>query len=64
MSEPMPDVSRRPVQVSAYVHERLFELAEAYQREERLPKRPTVDDVIRRLLAARDELAGRYGGQP
>ncbi len=67
----MPGAARRNVQVSDYVRERLGELAEAYQREERLPRRPTFDDVIRRLLQARDRLAAAIdqvtrqdGGQP
>lgn len=63
MSEPAGGPARRNVQVSDYVRERLGELAEAYQRDERLPRRPTFDDVIRRLLAARDRLAGQYGDQ-
>ncbi len=53
----LPGPARSNIQVSALVRERLGELAEAYQREERLPRRPTFDDVIRRLLQARDRLA-------
>ncbi len=60
----LPGPARSNIQVSSLVRERLGELAEAYQREERLPRRPTFDDVIRRLLQARDRLAGQYGGQP
>ncbi len=61
MSEPERTTT---IQVSVYSRERLSALAEAYQKDERLTRRPTMDDVIRRLLAARDELAGQYGGQP
>ena len=63
MGEPADGPARRNIQISDYSWERLGELAVAFQREERLPRRPTFDDMIRRLLAARDQLAGQYGGQ-
>lgn len=64
MGTPDSGAGRKMVQISVYTHERLVELAIAYQQDERLTNRPTFDDVIRRLLAARDQLAGQYGGQP
>ncbi len=55
LAEPGP--ARSNIQVSVHVREQLGKLAEAYQRDEQLPRRPTMDDVIRRLLAARERLA-------
>ena len=66
MSVPEPDSpalsATTTIQVTIYVREQLAGLADSYQKDERLSRRPTFDDVIRRLLA-RDRLAGQYGGQ-
>jgi len=52
---------RRTIQLTPAVYERLTDLARAWQAEERLTRQPSYDDVIRRLLAARDTLADFRG---
>lgn len=52
------------IQVSLYSREELSALAREYQKDERLTRRPTMDDVIRRLLAAHKKQAAQDGGRP
>jgi len=64
---PYSGPARRPVQLSDWTYEQLDALARAWQADERLPRRPTFDDVVRRLLESRNRLAeilAAQAGQP
>ena len=54
---PEPGPARKPVQCSDAVHAELTRLARKWRAEEQLPRPLTYDDVIRRLLQSRKQLA-------